>query len=141
MWGYDSDCIGALVNPGPLSDVVSIQLPKSAELVNPDVFWNVALPSKRPAKRLPGRDGVSGDRLTMSRYHAVVSTRQTTIRLPGELADQAEAIARVRGISMNAVIVDALAMEVERVRTDKEFTARAKRLLERDKRLLDRLAR
>jgi predicted transcriptional regulator len=70
-----------------------------------------------------------------------MSGKQTTVRLPQELADQAEAIARVRGASINAVIVDALAAEVERVRADKDFTARAKRLLQRDKELLERLAR
>ena len=77
----------------------------------------------------------------MSRYHDLMSGKQTTVRLPEELADQAEAIARVRGTSINAVIVDALAAEVERVRADKDFTARAKRLLQRDKELLERLAR
>ena len=70
-----------------------------------------------------------------------MSGKQTTVRLPEELADQAEAIARVRGTSINAVIVDALAAEVDRVRADKDFTARAKRLLQRDKELLERLAR
>jgi predicted transcriptional regulator len=70
-----------------------------------------------------------------------VTAKQTTVRLPAELADQAEAIARVKGTSVNAVIIDALAAEVERVRTDEDFTARAKRLLERDKDLLERLAR
>ncbi|HUP68606.1 MAG TPA: ribbon-helix-helix protein, CopG family [Acidimicrobiales bacterium] len=70
-----------------------------------------------------------------------MTAKQTTVRLPEELADEAEAIARVRGTSMNAVIIDALAAEVERVRADKDFTARAKKLLERDRQLLDRLAR
>src|SRR4051794_10282362 len=51
----------------------------------------------------------------MSRYHDVMTGKQTTVRLPEELAEQAEAIARVRGTSMNTVIVDALAAEVERV--------------------------
>lgn len=69
-----------------------------------------------------------------------MTAKQTTVRLPEELADEAEAIARVRGTSMNAVIIDALAAEVERVRADKDFTARAKKLLERDRQLLDRLA-
>lgn len=41
----------------------------------------------------------------MSRYHAVM-TRQTTVRLPEELADQAEAVAGVRGTS---VLLDRLA--------------------------------
>lgn len=66
--------------------------------------------------------------------------KQTTVRLPDDLADKAEVVARVRGTSVNALIVDSLATEIERVRADKDFTARAKRLLERDKELLDRLA-
>ncbi len=68
-------------------------------------------------------------------------TKQTTVRLPQELADQAEAVARVRGTSLNALIIDSLAAEVERVRTDKAFTKRAQQLLQRDKELLDRLAK
>ena len=77
---------------------------------------------------------------SMSRYHDVM-TRQTTVRLPQELADQAEAVARVRGTSVNSLIVDSLAGEIERVRADEDFTARARTMLERDKELLDRLAR
>lgn len=73
------------------------------------------------------------------RYHSDMP-KQTTVRLPDELADQAEAVARVRGTSVNALIVDSLAAEIERVRTDKGFTARARKLLDRDKELLDRLA-
>ncbi|MDA8293850.1 MAG: toxin-antitoxin system HicB family antitoxin [Actinomycetota bacterium] len=68
-------------------------------------------------------------------------TKQTTVRLPDDLADEAEAVARVRGTSVNALIVDSLAAEIERVRADKAFTERAKVLLERDKELLERLAR
>ena len=68
-------------------------------------------------------------------------TRQTTVRLPEDLSDQAEAVARVRGTSINAVIVESLKAEIERVRADKDFTDRAKRLLERDRELLERLAR
>lgn len=66
--------------------------------------------------------------------------KQTTVRLPDELADQAEAVARVRGVSVNALIVESLAAEIEKVRADRDFTTRARRLLERDKELLDRLA-
>jgi predicted transcriptional regulator len=68
-------------------------------------------------------------------------TRQTTVRLPEDLADQAEAVARVQGKSLNALIVDSLAAEVERVRADKDFAKRARQLLERDKELLERLAK
>ncbi|MGQ0805745.1 MAG: hypothetical protein ACT4PI_18035 [Actinomycetota bacterium] len=67
--------------------------------------------------------------------------KQTTVRLPDELADQAEAVARVFGTSVNALIIESLSAEIERVRADKDFTARARKLLERDKELLDRLAR
>jgi len=42
---------------------------------------------------------------------------------------------------VNALIVDSLSAEVARVRSDKDFVARARKLLERDKELLDRLAR
>ncbi|MEA1902046.1 MAG: YlcI/YnfO family protein [Actinomycetota bacterium] len=68
-------------------------------------------------------------------------TKQTTVRLPDDLADDAETVARVKGTSVNALIVDALKNEIERVRVDEDFTSRAKRLLERDRELLERLAR
>lgn len=67
--------------------------------------------------------------------------KQTTVRLPDELADEAEAVARVKGTSVNALIVESLAAEIDRVRADKEFTSRARKLLQRDQELLDRLAR
>ena len=70
-----------------------------------------------------------------------MTSRQTTVRLPEELAEQAKAVARVQGTSVNALIVDSLAAEIQRVRADKDFTSRAKQLLKRDKELLDRLAR
>jgi hypothetical protein len=68
-------------------------------------------------------------------------TKQTTVRLPDDLAEDAETVARIEGTSVNALIVDALTTEIERVRQDEDFTSRAKRLLERDRELLERLAR
>jgi predicted transcriptional regulator len=68
-------------------------------------------------------------------------TRQTTVRLPDELADRADAVARVRGTSVNALIVESLTTAIDLVRADDDFTERARKLLERDKELLDRLAR
>jgi len=68
-------------------------------------------------------------------------TKQTTVRLPDDLADDAEAVARVRGDSVNRLIIDSLAAEIQRVRADDDFTARAKKLLERDREILDRLAK
>jgi hypothetical protein len=67
--------------------------------------------------------------------------KQTTVRLPEDLAEDAEAVARVRGTSVNQLIVDSLTAEIERVRADRDFTDRARRLLARDKELLDRLAK
>ena len=66
--------------------------------------------------------------------------KQTTIRLPEDLADDAEAVARVKGTSVNSLIIYALKAEIERIRQDDDFTSRAKRLLERDRELLERLA-
>jgi len=68
-------------------------------------------------------------------------TKQTTVRLPDGLADDAEAVARVRGESVNKLIIYSLAAEIDRVRADESFTARAKKLLDRDQEILDRLAK
>jgi len=95
--------------------------------------------AQRGGEPLKGHQGAKRTARMMSRYHGVM-TKQTTVRLPQELADQAEAVARVRGCSVNALIVDSLAAEIERVRKDEDFTARARRLLTRDKELLERLA-
>jgi len=70
-----------------------------------------------------------------------VTSRQTTVRLPEELAAEAEAVARVRGTSVNALIVESLSAEIERVRADDDFTARARQLLERYRELIERLAK
>src|SRR3990172_2158134 len=77
--------------------------------------------------------------VSISRYHEGMA-KQTTVRLPEDLADDAEAVARIKGTSVNALIIDALKAEIERVRQDDDFTSRAKRLLERDRELLERLA-
>jgi hypothetical protein len=68
-------------------------------------------------------------------------TRQTTVRLPDDLADEAEAVARVQGTSLNQLIIDSLAAAIDEVRADRDFTDRARRLLERDREILDRLAK
>ena len=60
---------------------------------------------------------------------------------PGDLVDQAETVARVHGTSVNQLIIDSLATEIDRVRADNDFMARARRLLERDQQIIDRLAK
>jgi predicted DNA-binding protein len=69
-----------------------------------------------------------------------MTRKTTTIRMPEELAETTEVVARTRGVSVNTLVLDALAAEIERVRQDKDFTSRMHALLERDKEILDRLA-
>jgi hypothetical protein len=71
----------------------------------------------------------------------MIMTKQTTIRIPDEIADQAESVARVKGVSINTLIVDSLVHEIDKVRSDKQFVTKAKKLLERDKEIIDRLAK
>jgi hypothetical protein len=66
--------------------------------------------------------------------------KPTTVRIPVELADTAEVVARARGVSMNTLILEALQAEVDRVRSDKKFMALLRSHVERDKEILDRLA-
>jgi hypothetical protein len=75
----------------------------------------------------------------MSLYHEVMP-RQTTVRLTDELADQAEIVARTQGMSVNQLIVESLRLEIERVRKDADFRSRVKRLVARDRKILDRLS-
>ena len=66
--------------------------------------------------------------------------KKTTVRLPDELADEVDAVARARGTSVNQLIIDSLTAEIDRVRDDKDFLATLKRLVDRDQEILDRLA-
>jgi predicted DNA-binding protein len=66
--------------------------------------------------------------------------KQTTVRLPDELADEVDAVARAKGTSVNQLIIDSLTAEIDRVRDDKGFLATLKRLVDRDQEILDRLA-
>ena len=67
--------------------------------------------------------------------------KQTTVRLPDDLADKAEVVARAKGTSVNQLIIDSLAIEIDRVRADTEFMSRAKERVERDREILDELAK
>ena len=60
--------------------------------------------------------------------------------MPEELAEEVEAVARGRGVSVNTVVLDALVAEIQRVREDKAFMAKLREIAERDKEILDRLA-
>ena len=60
--------------------------------------------------------------------------------MPEELAEKADVIASGRCISDNALVLEVLEAETERVRHDDEFMTRLRELTERDKENLDRLA-
>ncbi len=68
-----------------------------------------------------------------------MTKKTTTVRLPEELAMTVEVVARGRGISVNALVVNALTAEVERVRHDEEFMGKFREITERDKEILERL--
>ncbi len=64
-----------------------------------------------------------------------------TVHIPDELAADAEALARADGQSVNETVKQALAGAVERGRKDPGFRARLRRIIEEDRKLLERLAR
>ena len=67
-------------------------------------------------------------------------TKQTTVRLPIDLAEEAEVVARIQDKSLNEFIIGALTVEIDRVRKDADFMDRVARLVERNREILDRLA-
>ncbi|HSP04107.1 MAG TPA: ribbon-helix-helix protein, CopG family [Acidimicrobiales bacterium] len=68
-------------------------------------------------------------------------TKNLTVRLPDDLAADAEAVARAEGTSLNETIKDALADAVERRRKDPEFKKRLRDIVKQDRELLERLAK
>jgi hypothetical protein len=68
-------------------------------------------------------------------------TKQTTLRLPDDLADQAEVVAAVRNISVNQLAIEALQAEITRMKDDDQFIVDLKLHSKKHKNLLDRLAR
>jgi len=69
-----------------------------------------------------------------------MARRATTVRLPEELAEAAEMVARGRGLSVNALLLQALEAEIARVKGDEEFMGKLRSLTARDQQILDRLA-
>lgn len=60
--------------------------------------------------------------------------------MPEDLAETAEVVARGRGISVNALVLEALEAEIDRVKADDNFMNHLRSLAERDREILDRLA-
>lgn len=68
-------------------------------------------------------------------------TKHLTVRLPDDLAAEAEAVARAEGISLNETIKEALVDAVERRRKDSAFKKRLRQIIDQDRELLERLAK
>ena len=67
--------------------------------------------------------------------------KNLTVRLPDDVAADAEALARVEGHSLNETVKQALIEAVERRRKNPKFKARLAKIIEEDRELLERLAR
>jgi hypothetical protein len=67
--------------------------------------------------------------------------KNLTIRLPDDVAADAEALARVEGKSLNETVKQSLIEAVERRRSNPKFRARLATIIERDRELLERLTR
>ncbi len=78
--------------------------------------------------------------VVIAQYHDGMARRTTTVRMPEDLAETAEMVARGRGLSVNALLLEALEAEIERVKGDDEFMGKLRALTERDRQILDRLA-
>jgi hypothetical protein len=67
--------------------------------------------------------------------------RTLTVRLDEDLAADTQALARAEGTSVNETVKRALKEAVERRRNDPQFKARLRRVIEGDRKLLERLGR
>ena len=68
-------------------------------------------------------------------------TKNLTVRLPDDLAADAEAVARAEGTNLNETIKDAFAEAVDRRRNDPAFKKRLRDIVKQDRELLERLAK
>jgi post-segregation antitoxin (ccd killing protein) len=67
--------------------------------------------------------------------------KNMTLRLSAVQADELEAVARAEGISVSDAVREAIAEHIERKRNDKAFRGRLRAVMERDREILERLAR
>ena len=70
-----------------------------------------------------------------------MAKKTTTIRISDELAEELELASRTEGVSANSFIIEAVEERIQRLRDDQAFMGRLSELVERNKNILDRLAR
>ena len=63
-----------------------------------------------------------------------------SIRLPEELDEGLRLVAHIEGVSVNGLVVDAIAEKLRERRTDPDFGARLRDRIAADQRILDQLA-
>ena len=63
-----------------------------------------------------------------------------TMRLPEEKAAELEAVARADGVPVSEAVRNAIDRHIDARRKDKDFQVRLSKLIEDNKRVLDRLA-
>jgi len=72
---------------------------------------------------------------------AMNQSKSMTLRLSSEQAEELEAIARAEGLSVSDEVREAIAEHIARKRNDKDFRERLRTVMERDREILERLAR
>lgn len=70
-----------------------------------------------------------------------MTTRARTLRLPVQQAEELEAIAGIDNVSINEEIRRAIDAHIETRRQDADFRRRLKASIERNREILERLAR
>lgn len=68
-------------------------------------------------------------------------TKAFTMRLPEDKAAELEAVARADGMPVSEAVREAIDHHIDARRKDKDFQARLTKLIDDNKRVLDRLAR
>jgi metal-responsive CopG/Arc/MetJ family transcriptional regulator len=66
--------------------------------------------------------------------------RAISVRIPDEMMDELEQIARISGVSTSEVVREAICSYFSACRTDERFQARLRERLEKDREALERLA-
>ena len=69
-----------------------------------------------------------------------MTLKATSLRLPKDLAAELHAVARADGMPISEVVRSAIAKHIAERRSDKDFQQRLKKLMEADRKNLERLS-
>jgi len=75
---------------------------------------------------------VTVEKLGESTKLTTMAQKQTAVRLPEEIVAQISAAARVKGVSINTLVIEALEEHIRALRNDKSFQVSVKKLLNED---------